>query len=80
MKKEMNEIDKIENELKEELDKLMKERTICKDKCDRIKQNIRSNRLKFIKNLEEYGEDHELNENPDGLEDDEERGSSAIPG
>ena len=57
MKREMAEIDNIENNLKEELDKLMKERQICKDKCDRIKQNIRANRLKFIKNVEEFGED-----------------------
>ena len=71
-------IDKIENDLKEELDKLMKERSICKDKCDRIKQNIRSNRLKYVKNVEEYGEDSELNENPDALDDKEEdqRGSA----
>ena len=47
MKQEMAEIDQLETQLKEELDKLMKERQICKDKCDRIKTNIRSNRLKF---------------------------------
>jgi len=37
MKKEMFEIDSAEAALKEDLDKLMKERQICKDKCDRIK-------------------------------------------
>ena len=47
MKQEMAEIDSTETQLKEELDKLMKERQICKDKCDRIKTNIRSNRIKF---------------------------------
>ena len=65
MKKEMAAIDQQEGHLKEELDKLMKERAICKDKCDRIKQNIRSNRLKFVRNVEEFGEDSELNEDPD---------------
>jgi hypothetical protein len=43
----------------------MKERQICKDKCDRIKQNIRSNRLKFIKNIEEFGEDKDLDDDPE---------------
>ena len=66
MKREMADIDSQENKLKEELDKLMKERQICKDKCDRIKQNIRSNRLKFIKNVEEFGEDNELEDPEEG--------------
>lgn len=65
MKKDMLEIDTAEAALKEDLDKLMKERQICKDKCDRIKQNIRSNRLKFIKNIEEFGEDKDLEEDPE---------------
>ena len=68
MKKEMAEIEGIENQLKEDLDRQMKERQICKDKCDRIKQNIRQNRLKFTKNVEEFGEDHELNEDPEAEE------------
>ena len=60
MKKEMAELDNAENMMKEELDKLMKERQICKDKCDRIKTNIRANRIKFQKNVEEFGDDAEL--------------------
>lgn len=55
----------------------MKERQICKDKCDRIKQNIRSNRVKFTKNVEEFGEDNELNEDPDDDVDEENKGSSS---
>ena len=50
----------------------MKERQICKDKCDRIKTNIRSNRLKFQKNVEEFGEDNELNEECGEIDVDEE--------
>ena len=72
MKQEMAEIDSAENYLKEELDKLMKERQICKDKCDRIKTNIRQNRLKFQKNVEEFGEDKELNEDCGEIDVDEE--------
>ena len=68
MKREMAEIDEQETNMKEELDKLMKERQVCKEKCDRIKQNIRSNRLKFIKNVEEFGEDNELEDEPEGEE------------
>lgn len=71
MKREMAEIDNLENQLKEDLDKLLKERQICKEKCDRIKANIRTNRTKFTKNVEEFGEDQELNEDPDQIEDDE---------
>ena len=68
MKREMAEIEQQETKLKEELDKLMKERQVCKEKCDRIKQNIRSNRLKFIKNVEEFGEDNELEDEQEGEE------------
>lgn len=76
MKKEMAEIEGVENKLKEELDKFMKERQICKDKCDRIKANIRTNRTKFFKNVEEYGKDAELNEEADSLEDEMRIGQS----
>ena len=75
MKTEMAELDKLESALKEDLDRLMKERQICKEKCDKIKQNIRANRLKFVKNVEEFGEDHELNEDED-LEIKEQPGSN----
>ena len=72
----MAEIDSVETQLKEELDKLMKERQICKDKCDRIKTNIRSNRLKFVKNIEEFGEDNELNDDPE-IDVDDDKGISS---
>lgn len=68
MKKEMAELDAAENQMKEELDKLMKERQICKDKCDRIKTNIRANRIKFSKNVEEFGDDAELEQECGGGE------------
>ena len=41
MKREMAEIESTETKLKEEIDRLLKERNTTKDKCDRIKQNIR---------------------------------------
>ena len=39
---------------------MVKERNICKEKCDRIKSNIRLNRQKFNKSVEEYGTDKSL--------------------
>ena len=77
MKKEMAEIEVIENKIKEDLDKLMKERQTCKEKCDRIKANIRTNRNKFSRNVEEYGKDCELNDDADTLEDEEHIGGAS---
>ena len=54
----------------------MKERQICKDKCDRIKTNIRSNRIKFFKNIDEFGEDSELNDNSE-MDVDNDKGTSS---
>jgi len=72
----MAEIEKIETGLKDELEKIMQERNLCKDKCDRIKSNIRTSRNKFDKNVEEFGDDEELNEEADSLEDEEKIGPS----
>ena len=46
----------------------MQERAICKEKCDRIKSNIRTNRHKFEQNVREYGDDKELEEDADKIE------------
>ena len=48
--------------MKEDIENLVKERNICKEKCDRVKQNIRLNRQKFSKSVEEFGSDKELDE------------------
>jgi len=79
MKNEMAEIDALENQLKEDLDRMLKERQICKEKCDRIKTNIRTNRQKFAKNIEEYGEDGDLNEEADSLDANNEERVEAPP-
>ena len=39
---------------------MVKERNTCKEKCDRIKSNIRLNRQKFNKSVEEFGTDKSL--------------------
>lgn len=63
MKKEMSEIEKVEAELKDEVERLHKEKNQCKDKCEAIKINIRSTRGKYAKSVEDFGPDEELEAN-----------------
>jgi len=60
MKREMAKIEAEENILKEAIEELIRERNISKDKCDRIKHNIKLNRQKYNKSVEEFGRDNEL--------------------
>ena len=67
MKKEMSEIEKVEAELKDDVERLSREKNQCKDKCEAIKINIRSNRSKYAKSVEDFGPDSELEANPNEI-------------
>ena len=79
MKKEMSEIEKVEAELKDDVERLNREKNQCKDKCEAIKINIRSNRSKYAKSVEDFGPDSELEANPnDNVQESQENGEVKI--
>lgn len=55
MKKQINEIESTEQKIKDHIEELQRERNTCKDKCDKVKQNIKINRSKYAKSIEEFG-------------------------
>lgn len=44
------------------MEELQRERNICKEKCDKVKQNIKLNRTKYARSIEEFGKDNELDD------------------
>ena len=47
MKREMSLIEQEEAKLKDSIEEKIRERNVCKDKCDRVKHNIKLNRQKY---------------------------------
>jgi len=64
MKRDMATIDGDETKLKDRIEELVRERNACKDKCDKVKYNIKTSRERFNRSLEEFGKD--LNIDDDG--------------
>jgi len=68
LKRKIQEIESTEQKIKDHIEELQKERNVCKDKCDKVKQNIKINRTKYNKSIEEFGQDRELDDEPGAAE------------
>lgn len=62
LKRKIQEIETTEAKIKDHLEELQRERNICKEKCDKVKQNIKLNRTKYGRSIEEFGKDNELDD------------------
>lgn len=60
----MASIETTEQKIKDHIEELQRERNILKDKCDKVKQNIKLNRTKYVKSIEEFGADRDLDDDP----------------
>lgn len=58
----MSTIEATEQKIKDHIEELTRERNILKDKCEKVKQNIKLNRTKYAKSIEEFGNDRELDD------------------
>lgn len=64
LKRKIQEIETTEQKIKDHIEELQKERNVIKDKCDKVKQNIKINRTKYSRSIEEFGNDRELDDEP----------------
>ena len=55
MKKDMAAIDTDETKLKDAIEELVRERNMCKDRCDKVKYNIKTSRERYNRSIEEFG-------------------------
>lgn len=55
MKKDMAQIDADETKLKDRIEELVRDRNLCKDKCDKVKYNIKTSRERLNRSIEEFG-------------------------
>jgi hypothetical protein len=62
MKRDMAAIDGDETKLKDRIEELVRDRNMCKDKCDKVKYNIKTSRERFNRSIEEFGKNLEIDE------------------
>ena len=62
MKKTLEEINQEEAKFKDKLEDMVREREIYKKKCDQIKHNVKVNRDRFKRSVEEFGDESNGNE------------------
>lgn len=65
MKRDMASIDGDETKLKDRIEELVRDRNMCKDKCDKVKYNIKTSRERFNRSIDEFGKNLALDEDQD---------------